>query len=698
MGQKLCKQDIPDKFLTPGSVPLEAAEVKRIRKLVIKGKLAPFYPGSDDTGESREHVECPICFLQFLWMNRSLCCGQKICSECFIKIRANSGGSYLGCSCPFCKFPGYTVELCGAKSEDEKNQELLEEQRLVEHRLRQQQEEVCAATTNSARIHAGPEIVSAESDAEESIRAHQVLDEVGEENVPHNDSSLSETSPFPPPTLLVDRGTGCSRDRGTSSTSDGTPSAVIQEEYQQEYSVMSSSMRRSSGAPLSNTEMTQCAEYLGVFPEDLGVRVAEFNELLLEQAIISSMLENRSAQRSPNQDTQDPQSARRPDTPRPGSDGLLDGGPMADRLRWGNMGPSQGGVDSTSDDDRDAFGGGVWRPDTPRPPYSSVPDEQLAESVSRWANDAVDPNWDFVNLIMGPSRPAPDGDGSSSSQVPAWDSAGPVGEGDARESMAAERAIGRTVLDRKFFNSIRRQGSCPARLDGLMHVGERMLSGSSGVEVALPSGELEVQNAVVPRTTSMPHGGSPEYSGMWRHFVARLALSGELDSEATTVHVGMVFLMHGGSPKEEDEEAMEESNGGRPQEPPQSLQVCERVRTDRPADSGGFETVAVTNPDGSLMLVSAQKMEERNDQGEAGISEDEALRTELLALDARVKESIERGDQSGNEIGNSASGSGVGGTLNSGDSAVAASIARKDDDWVRQMQEMDEKLRKALQQ
>lgn len=59
MGQRLSKREIPEKYLTPrGDLGLEASEARRIRKQVIKGKLAPFYPGVDDSRNSqvRKHI------------------------------------------------------------------------------------------------------------------------------------------------------------------------------------------------------------------------------------------------------------------------------------------------------------------------------------------------------------------------------------------------------------------------------------------------------------------------------------------------------------------------------------------------------------------------------------------------------------------------------------------------------------------
>lgn len=57
MGQRVSKHEIPEKFLVPQSdFGLDSSKVRQVRKLVIKGKLAPFYPGKDDPGTSLPQV------------------------------------------------------------------------------------------------------------------------------------------------------------------------------------------------------------------------------------------------------------------------------------------------------------------------------------------------------------------------------------------------------------------------------------------------------------------------------------------------------------------------------------------------------------------------------------------------------------------------------------------------------------------
>ena len=49
MGHRLCKAQVPDKFLVPQLAgTLETADARLFKKLVQRGRLAPFYPGMDE--------------------------------------------------------------------------------------------------------------------------------------------------------------------------------------------------------------------------------------------------------------------------------------------------------------------------------------------------------------------------------------------------------------------------------------------------------------------------------------------------------------------------------------------------------------------------------------------------------------------------------------------------------------------------
>ncbi|KAI9302525.1 hypothetical protein BJ944DRAFT_251431 [Cunninghamella echinulata] len=87
---------------------------KKVRKLIITKKLAPFYKGleglenekmtrnQDDhmTGDN-DVIECPICFLSYPSnINCTKCCDQPICTECFVQFKRSD--PTLPVSCPFC--------------------------------------------------------------------------------------------------------------------------------------------------------------------------------------------------------------------------------------------------------------------------------------------------------------------------------------------------------------------------------------------------------------------------------------------------------------------------------------------------------------------------------------------------------------------------------------------------------------------
>ena len=67
-----------------------AGDERVLRRMVLERRLAPFYRGDDEPTDDME--ECPICMLNYPGgLNRSSCCQQGICSECFLQIypRAN---------------------------------------------------------------------------------------------------------------------------------------------------------------------------------------------------------------------------------------------------------------------------------------------------------------------------------------------------------------------------------------------------------------------------------------------------------------------------------------------------------------------------------------------------------------------------------------------------------------------------------
>ncbi|KAI4342441.1 hypothetical protein MLD38_027068 [Melastoma candidum] len=141
MGNKLGRrrQVVDDKYTRPqGMYSLKDVDVKKVRKLILDSKLAPCYPGDEES--TRDLEECPICFLYFPSLNRSKCCRKRICTECFLQMKAPN--STRPTQCPFCKTLNYAVEYRGVKTKEEKGIEQIEEQRVIEAKIRMRQKEL----------------------------------------------------------------------------------------------------------------------------------------------------------------------------------------------------------------------------------------------------------------------------------------------------------------------------------------------------------------------------------------------------------------------------------------------------------------------------------------------------------------------------------------------------------------------------
>ncbi|XP_009596975.1 E3 ubiquitin-protein ligase DA2L [Nicotiana tabacum] len=142
MGNKLGrrKQVVDDKYTRPqGLYQHKDVDIKKLRKLILDSKLAPCYPGDDDCPNS-DLEECPICFLYYPSLNRSRCCMKGICTECFLQMKTPN--STRPTQCPFCKTSNYAVEYRGVKTKEEKGIEQIEEQRVIEAKIRMRQQEL----------------------------------------------------------------------------------------------------------------------------------------------------------------------------------------------------------------------------------------------------------------------------------------------------------------------------------------------------------------------------------------------------------------------------------------------------------------------------------------------------------------------------------------------------------------------------
>ncbi|XP_076934767.1 E3 ubiquitin-protein ligase DA2-like isoform X1 [Bidens hawaiensis] len=141
MGNKLGRrrQVVDEKYTRPqGLYQHKDVDHKKLRKLILDSKLAPCYPGDDDCSCDLE--ECPICFLYYPSLNRSRCCTKGICTECFLQMKTPN--STRPTQCPFCKTLNYAVEYRGVKSKEEKGREQIEEQRVIEAKIRMRQQEI----------------------------------------------------------------------------------------------------------------------------------------------------------------------------------------------------------------------------------------------------------------------------------------------------------------------------------------------------------------------------------------------------------------------------------------------------------------------------------------------------------------------------------------------------------------------------
>ncbi|KAE9585095.1 putative transcription factor C2H2 family [Lupinus albus] len=141
MGNKFgrMRQVVDEKYTRPqGLYSHKDVDHKKLRRLILDSKLAPCYPGEEEN--PYDHEECPICFLYYPSLNRSRCCTKSICTECFLQMKVPN--STRPTQCPFCKTLNYAVEYRGVKSKEEKGMEQIEEQRVIEAKIRIRKQEL----------------------------------------------------------------------------------------------------------------------------------------------------------------------------------------------------------------------------------------------------------------------------------------------------------------------------------------------------------------------------------------------------------------------------------------------------------------------------------------------------------------------------------------------------------------------------
>jgi hypothetical protein len=110
---------------------------KTVRNLIAAKRLAPITPGTEEAN-SEQDEECPICFLNYQpGLNRSVCCRQSVCSECYLQIRRPN----QPVECPFCMNERWRVAFTGPKSAEQLEREHDEQEkvRLLEEKVRREE-------------------------------------------------------------------------------------------------------------------------------------------------------------------------------------------------------------------------------------------------------------------------------------------------------------------------------------------------------------------------------------------------------------------------------------------------------------------------------------------------------------------------------------------------------------------------------
>ncbi|KAI7744341.1 hypothetical protein M8C21_024895 [Ambrosia artemisiifolia] len=145
MGNKLGRRRhvVDEKYTKPqGLYQHKDVDHKKLRKLILDSKLAPCYPGDDDCSCDLE--ECPICFLM---KTPNSTRPTQYPYYCIDNDNDNDNDMVNGYDfelliCPFCKTLNYAVEYRGVKTKEEKGQEQIEEQRVIEAKIRMRQQEI----------------------------------------------------------------------------------------------------------------------------------------------------------------------------------------------------------------------------------------------------------------------------------------------------------------------------------------------------------------------------------------------------------------------------------------------------------------------------------------------------------------------------------------------------------------------------
>eukprot|EP00013_Stygamoeba_regulata_P024071 CAMPEP_0177657572 /NCGR_PEP_ID=MMETSP0447-20121125/16271_1 /TAXON_ID=0 /ORGANISM="Stygamoeba regulata, Strain BSH-02190019" /LENGTH=310 /DNA_ID=CAMNT_0019161965 /DNA_START=94 /DNA_END=1026 /DNA_ORIENTATION=+ len=121
-----------------------------VRNLIAAKRIAPMRPGTEEPSSGQDE-ECPICFLYFPpGLNRSVCCRQSVCSECYLQIRRPNQPA----ECPFCMNERWRVAFTGPKSAEQLAREHHEQEkvRLLEEKIRRDEIERDQKRTELLRL------------------------------------------------------------------------------------------------------------------------------------------------------------------------------------------------------------------------------------------------------------------------------------------------------------------------------------------------------------------------------------------------------------------------------------------------------------------------------------------------------------------------------------------------------------------
>ncbi|KAL0484756.1 SIP5 [Acrasis kona] len=141
MGRSASKEArVPNNLLKPQGIIYKnhAWDDRVLKKMVQRRKLSPFYPPFEEKSDILD--ECPICMMCYQGgLNKSVCCHQLICSECYLQVRKTMKDTTS--ECPFCKTRPYNIVYTGPRSTEDKLKDQTEEQKVIELKLKMRKEE-----------------------------------------------------------------------------------------------------------------------------------------------------------------------------------------------------------------------------------------------------------------------------------------------------------------------------------------------------------------------------------------------------------------------------------------------------------------------------------------------------------------------------------------------------------------------------